>query len=48
MVQALFVYDIASFSWKYDIDCFEAVASRTHASTQNVFAVSHHLERFNR
>ena len=48
MVQALFVYDIASFSWKYDIDCFDAVASRIHASTQNVFAVSHHLERLNR
>jgi hypothetical protein len=48
MVQAFFVYDSASFSWKCDIDCFNAVASRTHASTQNVFAVSHHLERFNR
>jgi hypothetical protein len=48
MVQALFVYDSASFSWKYDIDCFDAVASRIHASTQNVFSVSHHLERLNR
>ena len=48
MVQALFVYDSASFSWKYDIVCFDAVASRIHASTQNVFAVSHHLERLNR
>jgi hypothetical protein len=48
MVQALFVYDSASFSWKYDIHNFDAVASRIHASTQNVFAVSHHLERLNR
>ena len=48
MVQALLVYDITSFSWKYDIDCFDAVASRTHALTQNVFAVSQHLERLNR
>ena len=48
MVQALFAYGSASFSWKYDIDCFNAVASRIHASTQNVFAVSHHLERLNR
>ena len=48
MVQALFIYDIASFSWKYDIHCFNAVASRTHASTQNVFSVSQHFERLNR
>jgi hypothetical protein len=48
MVQALFVYDSASFSWKYDIDCFDAVASSTHALAQNVFSVSHHLERLNR
>ena len=48
MVQALIVSDIASFSWKSDIDCFNAVASRIHASTQNVFSVSHHLERLNR
>ena len=48
MVQALFIYDSASFSWKSDIDCFDAVASRHHASTQNVFSVSHHLERLNR
>ncbi len=47
MVQALFVYDSASFSWKSDIDCFDAVASRIHALTQNVFTVSHHLERLN-
>ena len=26
MVQAFFIYDIASFSWKSDIDCFNAVA----------------------
>ena len=48
MVQALFIYDIASFSWKSDIHCFDAVASRIHVLTQNVFAVSHHLERLNR
>jgi hypothetical protein len=48
MVQALFIYDIASFSWKSDIHCFNAVASRTHALTQNVFSVSHRLERLNR
>jgi hypothetical protein len=48
MVQAFFVYDLASFSWKYDIDCFNAVASGIHALTQNVFAVSHRLERLNR
>ena len=49
MVQAFIIYDdIASFSWKYDIDCFNAVAFRIHASTQNVFSVSHHLERLNR
>jgi hypothetical protein len=49
MVQAFIISDdIASFSWKYDIDCFNAVAFRIHASTQNVFSVSHHLERLNR
>jgi hypothetical protein len=48
MVQALFILDIASFSWKSDIDCFDAVASRIHALTQNVFSVSHNLERLNR
>ena len=48
MVQALFIYDSASFSWKYDIDCFDAVASRYHALTQNVFSVSQYLERLNR
>ena len=48
MVQALFVYDSASFSWKYDIDCFNTVVSRIRALTQNVFAVSQHLERLNR
>ena len=48
IASSLAVSDIASFSWKSDIDCFDAVASRTQASTQNVFSVSHHLEPFNR
>ena len=48
MVQALFIFDIANFSWKYDIDYFNTVVFRIHASTQNVFSVSHHLERLNR
>ena len=48
MVQAFFVYDITSFSWKHDIDCFNTVVFRTHALTQNVFAISHRLERLNR
>ena len=48
MVQAFFTYDSASFSWKYDIHYFDAVASRTHVSAQNVFSVSQHLERLNR
>ena len=40
MVQALYIFDIASFSWKYDIDYFNAVAFRLHASIfQNVFSV---------
>ena len=48
MVQAFFIYDIASFSWKSDIHCFNAVAFRIHALAQNVFSVSQHLERLNR
>jgi hypothetical protein len=48
MVQAFFVCDSASFSWKSDIDCFDTLASCTHVLTQNVFSVSHHLERLNR
>ena len=48
MVQAFFIYDSASFSWKYDIHYFNALASRIRALTQNVFAVSQHLERLNR
>jgi hypothetical protein len=48
MVQALWIYDIASFSWKSDIHCFDTVVSGIHALAQNVFAVSHHLERLNR
>ena len=48
MVQAFFIYDSASFSWKYDIGYFNALASRIHVSTQNVFAVSQNLERLNR
>jgi hypothetical protein len=48
MVQALFIYDIASFSWKSDIHYFNAVASRIHALAQDVFSVSQHLERLNR
>ena len=30
MVQAFFIYDSASFSWKYDIDYFNALAFRIH------------------
>ena len=48
MVQAFFVYDLASFSWKYDLPCFNAVASPGHVLTQNVFSVSLRLEHFNR
>ena len=48
MVQAFLIYDSASFSWKYDIDYFNALASRIHVLTQNVFTVSQHLERLNR
>ena len=48
MVQAFFIYDSASFSWKYDIHYFDAVTSRIHASTQNIFSVYQHLERLNR
>ena len=48
MVQAFFIYDSASFSWKYDIYYFDAVASRFNVSIQNVFAVFQHLERLNR
>lgn len=48
MVQAFFIYDSASFSWKYDIRCFNALASRIHVLTQSVFAASQHLERLNR
>ena len=43
-----FIYDSASFSWKYDIHYFDALASRIHVSTQSVFAASQHLERLNR
>ena len=48
MVQAFFIYDSASFSWKYDIHYFNALASRTHALAQNVFSISQRLERLNR
>ena len=48
MVQAFFIYDSASFSWKYDIHYFNALAFRTHALTQSVFATSQRLERLNR
>jgi hypothetical protein len=48
MVQAFLIYDSASFSWKYDIHYFDALASRIHVSTQSVFAASQHLERLNR
>jgi hypothetical protein len=48
MVQALFIYDSASFSWKSDIDCFNTVVSRHHVLAQNVFTVSHNLEHLNR
>ena len=48
MVQASIIYDSASFSWKYDINHFDALASRIHASAQSVFAASQHLERLNR
>jgi hypothetical protein len=48
MVQAFSIYDSASFSWKSDIHCFNALASRIHVSTQSVFAASQHLEHLNR
>ena len=48
MVQAFFIYDSASFSWKSDIHYFDTLASRIHASTQGVFSTSLHLERLNR
>ena len=48
MVQVFFIYDSPSFSWKYDIHYFDAVASPIHASTQSVSATSQHLERLNR
>ena len=48
MVQAFFIYDSASFSWKHDIRYFNALAFRIRALTQNVFTVSLHLERLNR
>ena len=48
MVQAFFIYDIASFSWKSDIHYFDTVASPIHVLTQSVFATSQHLERLNR
>ena len=48
MVQAFFIYDSASFSWKYDIHYFDALASRIHVLTQSVFSASQHLERLNR
>ena len=48
MVQAFFTYDKTDFSWKYDIDYFDVVTSPTHASAQNVFAISQRLERLNR
>ena len=48
MVQAFFIYDSASFSWKYDINHFEANALVIHASVLNVFSIYHNLERLNR
>jgi hypothetical protein len=53
MVQAFFImkidfYNIASFSWKYGIDYFDALASPIHALTQSVFTTYQHLERLNR
>ena len=37
MVQAFFIYDSASFSWKYDIHYFDALASRTHGLSSKCF-----------
>ena len=48
MVQAFFIYDSASFSWKSDINYFGAVAPPIHASTLNVFTIYLRLERLNR
>ena len=48
MVQAFFNYDSASFSWKYDLDHFSAVALCIHVLTLNVFSIYHCLERLNR
>ena len=48
MVQAFLFYDIASFSWKYDIHYFNTLVSRIHALTQSVFTTSQRLERLNR
>ena len=48
MVQAFFVYDSVSFSWKHDIIYFNALASRIHVSAQGIFSTSQHLEHLNR
>ena len=48
MVQAFFIYNITSFSWKFDIHYFHALAFRHHVLTQSVFSTSQHLERLNR
>ena len=47
MVQAFFIYYSASFSRKYDIIYFNAIAFCIHALAQNIFAIPHNLERLN-
>ena len=48
MVQAFFIYDSASFSWKSDVAYFNTVVFSIQVLTQNVFAISQSLEQLNR
>ena len=47
MVQAFFILDSASFSWKYNIDYFDAITSFIHVLIHSVFATFQHLEHLN-
>ena len=45
MVQAFFIFNIASFSWKPDIHYFDALTSSHHVLTQGIFTTSQRFER---
>ena len=45
MVQAFFIFNIASFSWKHNIHYFDALTSSHHVLTQGIFTTFQRFER---